>query len=36
MSAYPNIQRITEALSEIPEFQAAHPSKQIDCPAELR
>jgi len=36
MSAYPNISRISKALNEIPEFKAAHPTQQIDCPAELR
>ncbi|GJJ76999.1 maleylacetoacetate isomerase [Entomortierella parvispora] len=36
MTAYPNISRISKALNEIPEFKAAHPTQQIDCPAELR
>lgn len=33
---YPIISRIGEALDQLPEFQAAHPSKQPDCPEELR
>ncbi|KAG0057636.1 Glutathione S-transferase zeta-1 [Gryganskiella cystojenkinii] len=36
MSAYPITMRINKTLSEIPEFKAAHPSQQIDCPPELR
>ncbi|KAF8946368.1 Glutathione S-transferase zeta-1 [Haplosporangium gracile] len=36
MSAFPIISRINSTLSELPEFKAAHPSQQIDCPAELR
>ncbi|GAM24453.1 hypothetical protein SAMD00019534_076280, partial [Acytostelium subglobosum LB1] len=30
MSAYPNIARVNNTLSELPEFQAAHPSQQPD------
>jgi len=30
MKAYPNITRVNEALSELPAFQAAHPSAQPD------
>ncbi|KAF8980357.1 Glutathione S-transferase zeta-1 [Entomortierella lignicola] len=36
MTAFPIISRINASLSELPEFKAAHPSQQIDCPAELR
>ena len=36
MSAYPTINRIHEALSELEAFKKAHPSQQPDCPAELR
>ncbi|KAF9929464.1 Glutathione S-transferase zeta-1 [Linnemannia zychae] len=36
MSAFPIISRVNKALSELPEFKAAHPSQQIDCPADLR
>ncbi|CAD5123286.1 DgyrCDS11645 [Dimorphilus gyrociliatus] len=35
-SNYPNIARIGENLEKLPEFQAAHPSQQPDCPEELR
>ena len=33
---YPTIARVNKALSELPEFQAACPSKQPDCPEDLR
>ncbi|KAG0210305.1 Glutathione S-transferase zeta-1 [Mortierella sp. GBA30] len=36
MSAFPIISRINSTLSKIPEFKAAHPSQQVDCPADLR
>ncbi|KAF9385946.1 Glutathione S-transferase zeta-1 [Mortierella sp. AD011] len=36
MTAFPIISRINNTLSELPEFKAAHPSQQIDCPADLR
>ena len=36
MSAFPIISRINATLSDLPEFKAAHPSQQIDCPADLR
>ncbi|KAF9396190.1 Glutathione S-transferase zeta-1 [Podila verticillata] len=36
MSAFPIISRINASLSEIDAFKAAHPTKQIDCPADLR
>ncbi|KAG0255264.1 Glutathione S-transferase zeta-1 [Mortierella polycephala] len=36
MSAFPIISRINSILSELPEFKAAYPTQQIDCPAELR
>lgn len=36
MNNFPIISRIAGALSELPEFEAAHPSKQPDCPEELR
>ncbi|KAF9113608.1 Glutathione S-transferase zeta-1 [Mortierella sp. AM989] len=36
MTAFPIISRINSTLSELPEFKAAHPSQQIDCPADLR
>ncbi|KAF9963139.1 Glutathione S-transferase zeta-1 [Modicella reniformis] len=36
MSLFPIISRLNRELSEIPEFQAAHPSCQIDCPDDLK
>ncbi|KAI1317392.1 Glutathione S-transferase zeta-1 [Mortierella claussenii] len=36
MNAFPIISRLNRELSELPEFQAAHPSQQIDCPADLK
>ncbi|KAF9965123.1 Glutathione S-transferase zeta-1 [Mortierella alpina] len=36
MAAFPIISRINSTLAEIPEFKAAHPSQQVDCPVELR
>ncbi|KAF9323995.1 Glutathione S-transferase zeta-1 [Linnemannia elongata] len=36
MSAFPIISRVNATLSDLPEFKAAHPSQQIDCPADLR
>ncbi|EGD74886.1 glutathione transferase zeta 1 [Salpingoeca rosetta] len=36
MSQYPTIQRVAAALGELPEFEAAMPTKQPDCPEELR
>ncbi|KAH7047905.1 glutathione S-transferase [Linnemannia elongata] len=36
MSAYPIMSRINSELETIPAFQAAHPTKQPDCPPELR
>jgi len=36
MSQFPTISRLNETLSQKPQFKAAHPSKQQDCPAELR
>ncbi|KAG0353387.1 glutathione S-transferase [Gamsiella multidivaricata] len=36
MSAFPIISRINRSLGELPEFEAAHPSRQIDCPADLK
>ncbi|KAF9434131.1 Glutathione S-transferase zeta-1 [Entomortierella beljakovae] len=36
MTAFPIISRINTTLSELAEFKAAHPSQQIDCPADLR
>ncbi|XP_033123232.1 maleylacetoacetate isomerase-like isoform X1 [Anneissia japonica] len=36
MSKYPIISRIDTSLSELDEFKAAHPSKQPDCPEDLR
>lgn len=36
LSEFTNIQRINENCLALPEFQKAHPLKQIDTPAELR
>ncbi|KAF8927133.1 glutathione S-transferase [Dissophora ornata] len=36
MTAFPIISRLNRELNELAEFKAAHPSQQIDCPAELR
>ncbi|KAF9101752.1 Glutathione S-transferase zeta-1 [Mortierella sp. GBA35] len=36
MSAYPIMSRINSELEKVPAFEAAHPTKQIDCPPELR
>jgi maleylacetoacetate isomerase len=33
---YPLVRRINDDLEKIVEFQQAHPSKQPDCPEELR
>jgi len=36
MSLFPTISRLDAALNLRPEFQAAHPSAQPDCPPELK
>ncbi|KAF8944592.1 Glutathione S-transferase zeta-1 [Haplosporangium gracile] len=36
MSAYPVMSRINSELETVTAFQAAHPTKQLDCPLELR
>lgn len=36
MSLFPTISRLEAALSLRPQFQAAHPSAQPDCPPELK
>ncbi|KAG0292897.1 Glutathione S-transferase zeta-1 [Dissophora globulifera] len=36
MSVYPTVSRLYRELSELPEFHEAHPSRQGDCPPELR
>jgi len=36
MSQFPIINKIHEELVKLPAFQAAHPSKQPDCPEDLR
>ncbi|KAF9116191.1 Glutathione S-transferase zeta-1 [Mortierella sp. AM989] len=36
MSAYPTISRIHSTLEQIEEFKIVHPSKQPDCPPEMR
>ena len=36
MDQFPIISKLNETLSLRPEFQAAHPSQQPDCPIELR
>ncbi|KAG0335594.1 Glutathione S-transferase zeta-1, partial [Podila humilis] len=36
LTPFPTINRINAALSELDAFKAAHPSKQIDCPPDLR
>ncbi|XP_068729460.1 maleylacetoacetate isomerase-like [Montipora capricornis] len=36
MSPFPIISRINEALLQLDAFKASHPSKQPDCPEELR
>ncbi|XP_064106117.1 maleylacetoacetate isomerase-like isoform X1 [Macrobrachium nipponense] len=36
MSAFPTISRIHDALTSLEAFQAAHPSKQPDCPEDLK
>jgi len=36
MTAYPVMSRINAALEQVEEFMAAHPSRQPDCPPELR
>ncbi|KAF9140509.1 Glutathione S-transferase zeta-1 [Linnemannia schmuckeri] len=36
MGAYPIMSRINSELETVPAFQAAHPTKQPDCPLELR
>ncbi|KAF9362523.1 Glutathione S-transferase zeta-1 [Mortierella sp. NVP85] len=36
LSVYPTIARLNRELMELPEFRAAHPSNQPDCPDELR
>merc|ERR1719180_691562 len=36
MTAFPLIARLNSNLSEKPEIEAAHPSMQPDCPADLK
>ena len=36
MEQFPTINRIMTALESLEAFKAAHPTKQPDCPAELR
>ncbi|KAF9126284.1 Glutathione S-transferase zeta-1 [Mortierella sp. 14UC] len=36
MNAYPIMSRINSELEIVPAFQASHPTKQPDCPPELR
>ncbi|XP_032237128.1 maleylacetoacetate isomerase isoform X2 [Nematostella vectensis] len=36
MSRYPTIARIHEALEQVDAFKEAHPSRQPDCPDEMR
>lgn len=36
MTAFPIISRINDALSELDAFKVSHPSKQPDCPEDLR
>jgi len=36
MDRFPIISKLNKTLSSRPEFQAAHPSQQPDCPVELR
>jgi len=36
MSQFPIISRLNQSLSERPEFKAAHPKQQTDCPPEMR
>ncbi|KAG0287299.1 Glutathione S-transferase zeta-1, partial [Dissophora globulifera] len=36
LNAYPIASRLYQELNEIPEFKATHPTKQADCPEELR
>ncbi|KAG9322958.1 hypothetical protein KVV02_004334 [Mortierella alpina] len=36
MTAYPVMSRVNAALEEVEEFRAAHPSRQPDCPPEMR
>ena len=36
MSQFPIIQKLNESLSSRPEFMAAHPTQQPDCPQELK
>lgn len=36
MSVYPTISRINSTLSEHEAFIAAHPTKQPDCPDDLK
>lgn len=36
IDAFPHLKRIFEVCSTLPEFQAAHPGRQIDTPAEFK
>ena len=36
MSEFPIIEKLNENLSSRPEFMAAHPTQQPDCPPELK
>ena len=36
MTRFPTISRVAASLATRPEFQAAHPSSQPDCPEELK
>jgi len=36
MSQFPTISRLEQSLSKRPEFKAAHPTQQNDCPPEMR
>eukprot|EP00053_Salpingoeca_punica_P020092 m.207671 g.207671 ORF g.207671 m.207671 type:complete len:215 (+) comp17792_c0_seq1:6298-6942(+) len=36
MTQFPTIQRVEAALEELPEFRAAHPFRQPDCPDDLK
>ena len=36
MTQFPIISRINDELSELDAFKAAHPSKQPDCPEDLK
>jgi maleylacetoacetate isomerase len=36
LTQFPTIVRIDAALAEVEAFRVSHPSKQPDCPPELR